>query len=225
METLWRAEDVRELDRRMVEDTGLPGAALMELAGAGAVALIRDRYPGARRIAVVCGPGNNGGDGFVVARRLLDAGLDAWLVLAAPVERFRGDAATMLHVATALDVPQRTDLVGAELVVDALLGTGASGAPREAVARWIDRITQHAVPVVALDVPSGIDATTGVVPAGAIHASLTISFHGRKLGTAIEPGRSHAGHVVTVPVGLPRALEPPPFALAVDASDLRTLPA
>ncbi|MEO9174612.1 MAG: NAD(P)H-hydrate dehydratase, partial [Gaiellales bacterium] len=85
--------------------------------------------------------------------------------------------------------------------------------------------TQHAVPVVALDVPSGIDATTGVVPVSAIHASLTISFHGRKLGTAIEPGRSHAGLVVTVPIGLPRALEPPPFALAVDASDLRTLPA
>jgi hydroxyethylthiazole kinase-like uncharacterized protein yjeF len=225
VETLWRAEDVRELDRRTVEDAGLPGAALMELAGAGAVALIRDRYPDVRRIAVVCGPGNNGGDGFVVARRLLDAGLDAWLVLAAPVERFRGDAATMLQVAAALDVPQRADLVGAELVVDALLGTGASGAPRGAIADWIDRVTQHAVPVVALDIPSGIDATTGVVAARAIHASLTISFHGRKLGTAIEPGRSHAGHVVTVPIGLPRALEPAPFALAVDASDLRALPA
>jgi ADP-dependent NAD(P)H-hydrate dehydratase / NAD(P)H-hydrate epimerase len=225
VETLWRAEDLRELDRRTVEDAGLPGAALMEVAGAAAAAELRARYPEARRIAVVCGPGNNGGDGFVVARHLLDAGLDAWLVLVADVDRIRGDAATMLRVADALEVPRRAEVTGADVVVDALLGTGATGEPRARIAEAIERIAGHAAPVLALDVPSGIDATTGEVAGAAIRAACTVTFHGRKLGTAIEPGRSHAGEVVTVPIGLPRLLEPPPFALRIDTSDLGSLPA
>jgi NAD(P)H-hydrate epimerase len=224
VETLWRAEDLRELDRRTIEVAGLPGAALMELAGAAAAEIVRTRHPGLRRVAVVCGPGNNGGDGFVVARRLREAGLDAWIVLAAPRERFRGDAATMLHVAEQLEVPRRDDLLGAELVVDALLGTGASGAPHGAIADWIGRIAQHAAPVLALDIPSGIDATTGAVEGEAVRAGCTVSFHGRKLGTAIEPGRGHAGEVVTVPIGLARAFEPPPFAQLAALPDLRAIP-
>jgi ADP-dependent NAD(P)H-hydrate dehydratase / NAD(P)H-hydrate epimerase len=224
VETLWRAEDVRELDRRMVEDIGLPGAALMEVAGAAAAAILRERYPNARRVAVVCGPGNNGGDGFVVARRLRDDGLDVWIVLAAPVERFRGDAATMFKVADKLGVPHRDDLAGADVVVDALLGTGSEGAPRGPIADAISRVAQHGAPVLALDVPSGVDSTTGAVPGVAIRAACTVSFHGRKLGTAIEPGRSHAGEVLTVPIGLPRALEPPSFARRIEASDLASIP-
>ena len=220
METLWRAEDLRELDRRMVEDTGLPGAALMEVAGAAAAALLRARYPDARRVAVVCGPGNNGGDGFVVARHLRDDGLDVWIVLAAPRERFRGDAATMLHVADELGVPHGARLVGADVVVDALLGTGSQGAPRRPISDAIQRVNRHGAPVFALDIPSGVDSTTGEVPGVAIRADCTVCFHGRKLGTAIEPGRSHAGEVVTVPIGLPHALEPRPSALRIEASDL-----
>jgi hydroxyethylthiazole kinase-like uncharacterized protein yjeF len=224
VETLWRAEDLRELDRRAVEGAGLPGAALMEVAGAAAAAVLRARYPEARRVAVVCGPGNNGGDGFVVARRLRDDGLDAWIVLVAAADRVGGDAATMLRVADALEVPRRDDLVGAEVVVDALLGTGAQGVPRPEIAAAIARMLQHGAPVLALDVPSGIDASTGEVPGSAIRAACTVTFHGRKLGTAIEPGRSHAGTVVTVPIGLPRLFEPAPFALRVDESDLVSLP-
>jgi NAD(P)H-hydrate epimerase len=224
VEILWRADDLRELDRRMVEDTGLPGAALMEVAGAAAAGVVRARFPAVTRVAVVCGPGNNGGDGFVVARRLLDEGLDVWIVLAAPRERFRGDAAGMLAVADRLGVPERDALAGAEVVVDALLGTGASGAPHGAIAQWIARIAQHAAPVVSLDIPSGIDPTSGAVPGDAIRAACTVGFHGRKLGTAIEPGRAHAGAVVTVPIGLPHALEPAPAALRIDETDLASLP-
>jgi ADP-dependent NAD(P)H-hydrate dehydratase / NAD(P)H-hydrate epimerase len=220
VETLWRAEDLRELDRRMVEDVGLPGAALMEVAGAAAAAILRQRYPGARRVAVVCGPGNNGGDGFVVARHLHDEGLDVWIVLAAEAERFRGDAATMLRVADKLGVPHHTRLVGADVVVDALLGTGSQGAPRRPISDAILRIVRHGAPVLALDIPSGVDSTTGTVPGVAVHAECTVCFHGRKLGTAIEPGRSHAGEVVTVPIGLPHSLEPSPSALRIEASDL-----
>jgi NAD(P)H-hydrate epimerase len=224
VETLWRAEDLRELDRRTVEDAGLPAVALMEAAGAAAAEQLRCRFPHARRIAVVCGPGNNGGDGFVVARHLHDAGLDVGIVLVAAADRVRGDAAIMLRVADAVGVPRRADVEGAEVVVDALLGTGAQGVPRPEIAEAISRIAQHGAPVVALDVPSGIDASTGAVPGVAILAACTVAFHGRKLGTAIEPGRSHAGDVVTVPIGLPHLFEPAPCAFRVDASDLVSLP-
>jgi hydroxyethylthiazole kinase-like uncharacterized protein yjeF len=224
VETLWRAEDLRELDRRTIAEAGLPGAALMERAGAAAAAELRRRYPDARRVAVVCGPGNNGGDGFVVARHLRDDGLDSWIVLVAAADRVRGDAATMLGVADRLAVPRRDDLAGAEVVVDALLGTGAKGVPRPEIATAIARIVQHGAPVLALDIPSGVDATTGAVPGGAIVADCTVGFHGRKLGTAIEPGRSHAGAVVTVPIGLPRQFEPAPSALRLDVADLASLP-
>src|SRR4051812_30017389 len=92
MERLWPADAVRELDRRTIEDAGLPGVALMEAAGARAAALVRERHPGAGRVAVLCGPGNNGGDGFVVARHLHEAGVAAVLCLAAPQEQWRGGA-------------------------------------------------------------------------------------------------------------------------------------
>jgi NAD(P)H-hydrate epimerase len=224
VETLWRAEDLRELDRRTVEDAGLPAVALMEAAGAAAAAQVRSRFPHARRVAVVCGPGNNGGDGFVVARHLHDAGLDVWIVLVAAADRVRGDAATMLGVADVLGVPRRSEVAGADVVIDALLGTGAQGLPRREIAQAISRIAEHGAPVVSLDIPSGIDASTGAVPGVAILAACTIAFHGRKLGTAVEPGRSHAGAVVTVPIGLPHLFEPAPFALRIDASDLGSLP-
>src|SRR3982751_1578885 len=119
MEVLWRAEDVRELDRRTIEEAGLPGAALMEAAGAAAARTLRERWPGARRVAVVCGPGNNGGDGFVVARHLRDHGVSAYLCLAGPAQRWKGDAATMLQVARHLGIPESA-LVEADVIVDAL---------------------------------------------------------------------------------------------------------
>src|SRR4051812_46680426 len=98
MEVLWRADALRELDRRTVEDVGLPGAVLMEAAGAAAARAVLERFPDVRSARVVCGPGNNGGDGFVVARHLREAGVDARVVLTAPPDRFAGDAATMLRV-------------------------------------------------------------------------------------------------------------------------------
>src|SRR4051812_25698036 len=133
MERLWTAAELRELDRRTIEDVGVPGAALMECAGAAAADLLRSRWPQARRVAVACGKGNNGGDGSVVVRRLREAGVEAWLVLAPGADEARGDAATMLHAADAVGVP-RGDLDGAEVIVDALLGTGSRGAPEGGLA-------------------------------------------------------------------------------------------
>src|SRR3954469_18345594 len=128
MERLWPAEALRELDRRTIEDAGLPGVALMEAAGARAAELVRERFPSARRVAVLCGPGNNGGDDFVVARHLHEAGVEVVLCLAAREERWKGDARTMLEVARHIGVPDG-DLAGADVVVDALFGTGFHGSP------------------------------------------------------------------------------------------------
>jgi NAD(P)H-hydrate epimerase len=222
MERLWPADAVRELDRRTIEDAGLPGIALMEAAGARAAELVRTRYPRAGRVAVVCGPGNNGGDGFVVARHLREAGVDAVLCLAAPDERWRGDARTMLDVARHAGVPDG-DLAGADLVVDALFGTGFRGAPESDVAALIEQANATA-PVVAMDVPSGVNASTGEVAGVAVEAALTVCFHGRKLGTAIEPGRSHAGEVVSVPIGLLGSLAGPPDAFLYTREDLARVP-
>ena len=222
MDRLWPADAVRELDRRTIEDAGLPGIALMEAAGARAAVLVRERYPHARRVAVLCGPGNNGGDGFVVARHLHEAGVAAVLCLAAPQERWRGDARTMLDVARHVGVPEG-GLAGADVIVDALFGTGFRGAPEGDLAALIEQANATA-PIVALDVPSGVDASTGEVAGAAIEAALTVCFHGRKLGTAIEPGRSHAGEVVAVPIGLLESLAGPPEAFLYVREDLARVP-
>src|SRR3954447_7106830 len=121
METLWSADALRQLDRRTIEEIGLPGAVLMHAAGPAAAQVLRERFPAARRVVAVCGPGNNGGDGAVVARVLRDEGVDAALLLAGRRDAYRGDADTMLSVAERLGVPT-ADLEDADVIVDALYG-------------------------------------------------------------------------------------------------------
>ena len=156
---------------------GFPLTALdlMERAG-GAVAYEAMRvYPYARRFAVVCGDGSNGGDGRIAARVLREAGREA-------VE---------------------TDAVeGCDVVIDALFGTGFHGAPRTDAAAMIERINACGLPVVSVDLPSGVDASTGEVVGVAVNASLTVTFHASKVGLHVAPGRFHAGEVVVADIGL-----------------------
>lgn len=148
---------------------------LMERAGAVVAAEAMQAYPGARRFAVVCGDGANGGDGRIAARVLREAGLEA-------VE---------------------TDAVeGCDVVIDALFGTGFHGAPRPAAAAMIERINACRLPVVAVDVPSGVDASSGEIAGAAVRASLTVTFQARKIGVCVAPGRFHAGDVVVADIGL-----------------------
>jgi NAD(P)H-hydrate epimerase len=149
---------------------------LMERAGTAVAEVVLARFPG--RAAVVCGDGNNGGDGRVAARVLRAAGREVNLV-----EGFG-------------------DLGEPDVVVDALLGIGLREAPREDVARMIERINGAGAPVVAVDVPSGVDASTGEVPGAAVRAAVTVTFGAAKLGLAVAPGRFHAGSVVVAPIGL-----------------------
>ena len=147
MKPLTRAE-VREVDRRAIEEFGLPGIVLMENAGRNAALLLHERAPAAR-VAIVCGKGNNAGDGFVIARHLVNLGHDVRLLLACDPAEYRGDAAINWHVVETMamradrlaNAPQEAwerALAGADWIVDALLGTGATGAPRGAIATAIE---------------------------------------------------------------------------------------
>ncbi len=189
---------------RAVEDAyDGPTLDLMERAGSVVAAVLQERWPDARRIGVWCGTGANGGDGFVAARRLREAGREAWVVLTGSEEKVSGDAQACLARAREEDVPVAADDEGgADVVVDALFGTGFSGAPRGDAAARIEALGALGVPVVSVDVPSGVDASTGRVPGAGVHATLTVTFHGRKVGHAVGPGRFHAGEVMVADIGL-----------------------
>ena len=169
---------------------------LMERAGAAVAEVVLRGFPG--RVTVVCGKGNNGGDGRVCARVLREAGRQVTVV------------------------DEVGDLAEADVIVDALLGIGLRDAPREDAARMIERINAANRPVIAVDVPSGVNASTGEVPGAAVRATVTVTFGAPKVGLAIAPGRLHAGSVSVAPLGLrPREHE---HAL-VPASVLLEVPA
>ena len=202
------------IDRRSIE-MGVPGSELMERAGAGVVRTVEERWSGLvdLRVAVVCGKGHNGGDGFVVGRRLAEAGVPAAVYLAAPREEIAGDAGHHLERLEAkagpVVHPPPEDLTAAlteaDIVVDALLGTGLRGPPRPAEARIIDAINDCGRPVVAVDLPSGLQADTGEVAGACVRAALTVTFGLVKVGHLFHPGRAHCGALELVDIGLPES--------------------
>jgi NAD(P)H-hydrate epimerase len=225
---LYDAEGARAVDAHAIDTLGCSSEALMRAAAAAAARVVRGRFPRAQRIVVVCGAGNNGGDGFEVAR-LLAAHGRAVRVLRVAARASTGDAALMLSgaVAAGVTVVERpdgelgADLADTELVIDALLGTGARGAPTGGASAAIRAIREAMLPVVALDVPSGVDAATGEQADPAIQADVTVAFHAGKLGLCIAPGCDLAGTVVVVPIGIPE--ETPVAPAAVGIRDGRTL--
>jgi ADP-dependent NAD(P)H-hydrate dehydratase / NAD(P)H-hydrate epimerase len=171
---LYTAAEMRKAEERY---PGFPATVpeLMERAGAAVAQHTVERFPEARRFAVVCGGGSNGGDGRIAARVLREAGRDA--VETHAVEQ-------------------------ADVIVDALFGTGFHGEPRPDAAALIQRMNAAEAPVVSVDVPSGVDASTGVITTAAVEAVLTVTFHGTKVGLAVAPGRFRAGDVVCADIGL-----------------------
>jgi ADP-dependent NAD(P)H-hydrate dehydratase / NAD(P)H-hydrate epimerase len=210
------AETMRAVDRWAIEEQGVAGLELMERAGTG-VARAVERLVADGQVAVVCGKGNNGGDGLVVARLLREAGREVLVVCVAPphelspdarenLSRLPGDAPVLLAAdgGSEADRQGASALDGAAVIVDALLGTGFSGAPRGVIADAISAVNAAPAPVVSVDVPSGVDASTGVVAATAVRAAVTVTFHAAKPGLWIAPGKAHTGEVQTIDIGIPR---------------------
>jgi len=215
---VFTADEMRRVDQRAIRELGLPGVTLMENAGRGAAERIVEALPGlalprrGTRVAIVCGKGGNGGDGFVVARWLKRAGHRVSVFLLARPDELRGDAATMLTRARQRGIRPRVvedepalarALAGADLVVDAILGTGARGEPAPLHARAIAAINSSGRPVVALDVPSGLPADGEPPPGPAVRAVLTTTFAGIKRGLVAGPAVELAGRVVVVDIGVP----------------------
>jgi NAD(P)H-hydrate epimerase len=183
---LYRADQVRELDRLAIEYYGIPGSALMARAGQVVFDEIRRSWPRVRQLAVVCGGGNNGGDGYVVARLAKQAGLEVELYQVVEPGQLKGDARHAWQEAEAAGVSminydgQRID--GHELIVDALLGTGLNGPAEGIWAEAISAINEAPCPVIAADIPSGLSADSGCVLGCAVQADLTVTFIGLKRG-------------------------------------------
>jgi NAD(P)H-hydrate epimerase len=213
-------DEVREVDRRAIEEFGLPGIVLMENAGRNVAALLHSLDPSAA-IAIACGKGNNAGDGFVMARHLENLGHDVRVLLAGDPADFRGDAATQWRVVERAGIPARRLADGDEAdweralesagwVVDALLGTGATGVPHGAVAKAIGAINAvsrpQAVRVLAVDLPSGMDCDTGLPPGACVRADVTATFVARKVGFDAPDAAAWIGAVHVIDIGVPRSL-------------------
>jgi NAD(P)H-hydrate epimerase len=225
MEPLLEAGETKELDRWAMTERGIPSAQLMERAGEGLAGVVARRAP-AGRIAVVCGKGNNGGDGLVAARLLRQAGRDVEVLLVWPAEWIGEDAQAQLKqlpgsAPVAFDAGR---LHRAQVIVDALLGTGASGAPREPADAVIAELEAAKAPVVACDIPSGVDASTGEVAAGAVHCVATATFHRPNIGLWVRPGKEYAGEVEVVDIGIPRGGPVRPEAGLIGSGVLRDMP-
>jgi NAD(P)H-hydrate epimerase len=218
-------EESRQVDRVAIERLGVPGVVLMENAGRGVVdVLLRvdPALPGAdQRVAILCGKGNNAGDGFVIARRLAVLGVRIVVVLLSPPSELVGDARVNYDILARADAPlvdlsdvARSDIaalpaaldqlaVGARWIVDALLGTGAVGAPREpyrTAIRWMNSQTCRRL---AVDLPSGIDCDTGAPPGEAVRADVTCTFVATKPGLISLGGASRVGELHVVDIGIP----------------------
>ncbi len=228
---LYSTAQVRALDAHAIGTGGVPGYTLMKRAGEAALRVLRGRWPMAHRIVVVCGGGNNGGDGYVLARFARAAGLTVTVLAAVPPERLRGDARRAWEDWNAGEGelrPFSPELLGSgEVVVDALLGTGLTGTVREDLAPVIRAINACRRPVFALDIPSGLDSDAGLPLGDAVRADCTVTFVGLKTGLFLGEGPEHSGTVFfdDLEVSAPESDEfRPRLERIVDAEVQRALP-
>jgi NAD(P)H-hydrate epimerase len=209
-------DEVRAIDRRAIEELGLPGIVLMENAGRGAAELLIElRIDGP--VIVVAGKGNNGGDGFVIARHLAIRGFDARVLLFADPRELAGDSLTNYRVLSAAGMPIRycagADSAGwkdelrlGSWIVDALLGTGTRGSVREPIGAVIEQINASGVRVLAVDLPSGLDCDTGQPLGPCVRAAHTATFVAPKRGFDAPGAAAFTGQVHVIDIGVPRCL-------------------
>ena len=207
---------IRDFDRLAIQQWGVPGVVLMENAGRGAADCIEAFLQGAcgKGVAIVCGPGNNGGDGFVIARHLHLRGAGVTVFAVGAADKLTADAAANLAILHRLDVPVRPccgEALGGlaeqlrpnDLVVDALGGTGISGSLRGDMALAVEQINAAGRDVVAIDIPTGLDCDTGQAAGPAIRAAMTVTMVARKKGFDAPGAGAYTGKVVVVDIGVP----------------------
>jgi hydroxyethylthiazole kinase-like uncharacterized protein yjeF len=219
-------QEIREVDRSAIEEYGIPGVVLMENAGRGVVEHIVKALGGSvagRRVTIACGGGNNGGDGFVIARHLHNTGAEVTILLASDPDALKGEAGVNYLIArrmglnmapcwSAEEVPHATTpLLRSDCIVDALLGTGFGGEVRSPMRELIEEMNTaslHGIKVVAVDIPSGLDCDTGQVGGVAVRASLTVTFVAPKVGMLADAAAGHIGHIAVVDIGVPKEIVP-----------------
>jgi ADP-dependent NAD(P)H-hydrate dehydratase / NAD(P)H-hydrate epimerase len=238
LKPLYDAGGMRAVDRWAIEERGVPSLELIEVAGralAEAVAGLAPEGP----VRIVCGKGNNGGDGFVAARLLAGMGFEVEALLLWPAEELRGDAlANFERAASEFDPPiggkksaavmdgddLGVRLAGSGAVVDAIFGTGFEGEPREPAKSAIEAINLCDAPVIACDIASGVDASSGEVEGVAVEADLTVTFHAAKVGQRIAPGKWCTGELRVAPIGIPAGAPGAPAGGAIEPSVLDLAP-
>ena len=206
--SLYTAAQVRNLDRAAIRSLGISGYTLMQRAADAAFRALRAHWPQARRIVVLCGSGNNGGDGYIVARLARVAGFNVD-VIALTESNGQGDAARARADWQAIGgttLPASADLPDADVYVDALFGTGLARAVEGAACRLIEQLNTSGRPLLALDVPSGLDADTGNVLGIAARATVTITFVAHKRGLFTGAAADHCGELILDALGLPESL-------------------
>jgi len=222
---LYDAEGMRAVDAWAIGERAVPPLELMEAAGRAVAEAVGELAPEGP-VRVVCGKGNNAGDGLVAARYLAEAGYEVEALLLWPAGELSGDAAANLERFEAEELGDGLDarLAGAGAVVDAIFGTGFTGAPRAPAAAAIEAVNRCGAPVVACDVASGVDASTGEVEGAAVEADLTISFHAAKLGHRVAPGKWHTGELRVVPIGIPDGAPVEPAGGTIEPAVLSLAP-
>lgn len=209
-------DEIRAVDRCAIDTLGIPGVILMENAGRACTQAVLERLGdrAGRKVAVVAGAGNNGGDGYVIARQLAVHGVEAVTFLVAGEEKIPGDAAVNLAALRALHLPVRAldddataalagELAGFHLIVDAVGGTGIRGGLRGRLAVAVEQINAAGRAVVAVDIPTGLDCDTGEAPGPVVRAAMTVTFAARKKGFDAPGADAYTGEVRVAHIGIP----------------------
>ncbi len=206
------AAEMRKIDHDTIEGIGIPGIVLMETAGSEIVKKIEHHYSTAKRIGIFVGKGNNGGDGLVIARQLAHTGRDVSIFLVSPADSFVGEAHTNLDIARNLGLKIKEiqvdfaflDTLDCDLMVDAVFGTGLRGNVREPISNIINAINDLPIPILSVDLPSGLDADIGHPLGTCIHADRTVTIGLPKRGLLLHPGAELAGELEIVDIGFPQ---------------------
>jgi NAD(P)H-hydrate epimerase len=216
---LMSKDQVRAFDAWAINELGIPGLVLMENAGRSCAELIAEKLSGIDKpkVCIFCGTGNNNGDGFVIARHLLNRGFTVVVVLCGNLNKVKGDARANLDILEKLGVPvekldvdTEPDIAGraanfaqdADMIVDAIFGTGLAGELRDEYKRLIEGINALACPILSVDIPSGLDCDTGRPFGAAIRANCTVTFVAVKKGFVLETAQPHTGEIYVASIGV-----------------------